>query len=221
MFNLLKVIDCGIGAADGAVETLHARLREGSLSLPGVRSVAVGETLPRDLNGGHIMWRAVFDTEADCWNCTLSPEWRSVMQPLLEPASGAVVDTIAYATGHRDTSSGRQQPGIWRCLVMAVEFHAPASSVRQYEKDLLLMPGFVKAIRNWALSPVTYAFGRRRWTHIWEQEFDDVAGLEGEYMLHPIHWGVVDGWFDPECPQRIVDPWLIHASIPITEAVIR
>ena len=39
-------------------------------------------------------------------------------------------------------------------------------------------------------------------------------------MLDPIHWGLVDGWFDPECPQRIVDPFLIHAAFAIKSAVI-
>jgi hypothetical protein len=70
------------------------------------------------------------------------------------------------------------------------------------------------------LCKVVASSGRRSWTHVWEQEFDDVAGLEGPYMLDPIHWGLVDGWFDPECPQRIVDPFLIHAAFAIKQAVI-
>jgi Stress responsive A/B Barrel Domain len=128
---------------------------------------------------------------------------------------------VIYGTGMSDCSAGRQRKGIWRCLVVSVDAGTAAGTIRQFERDLLLMPTFVKAIRNWALSPVILAGGQRRWTHIWEQEFDDVAGLEGEYMMHPIHWGLVDGWFDPECPQRIADPWLIHASIDISSAVIR
>jgi hypothetical protein len=39
-------------------------------------------------------------------------------------------------------------------------------------------------------------------------------------MMHPVHWGLVDGWFDPECPQRIVDPFLIHAAFDIRQGVI-
>jgi len=78
----------------------------------------------------------------------------------------------------------------------------------------------VQSIRNWTLGAVVASGGRRRWTHVWEQEFVDVSGLEGEYMVHPVHWGLVDGWFDPECPQRIVDPMLIHAAMDISGAVI-
>jgi hypothetical protein len=82
------------------------------------------------------------------------------------------------------------------------------------------MPSHVSVIKNWAMGHVIASEGRRRWTHVWEQEFDSVQGLEGEYMIHPIHWGLVDGWFDPECPQRVVDPFLIHAAMPIDTAVI-
>jgi hypothetical protein len=212
------VIDLGPQASEDAAQTLRDRLASAAGALSGVRSYVVGKTLPRALNGGHLMWRATFATEADYWTCAASKEWRTTIEPLLAPF---LIDNTLYRTGFSDSSAGRRRPGIWRCLVVSVDAGTASDTIRQFEKDLLLMPTFVKAIRNWALSPVILASGRRRWTHVWEQEFDDVAGLEGEYMLHPIHWGLVDGWFDPECPQRIVDPLLIHASIDITAAVIR
>ena len=40
--------------------------------------------------------------------------------------------------------------------------------------------------------------GTSAWTHVFEQEFTDVEGLMGPYLMHPIHWAVVDRWFDPE-----------------------
>ena len=30
------------------------------------------------------------------------------------------------------------------------------------------------------------------------------------YMMSPHHWGLIDGWFDPEMPQKIVDLDLAH-----------
>jgi hypothetical protein len=218
MFNMLKVVDLGPAASADAAQALCGRLASAGAALPGVRSQAVGKTLPRAINGGHLMWRATLATESAYWACVASPEWRTTIEPLLAPFS---INSVSYGTGTSDCSAGRQRKGIWRCLVVSVDAGTAAGTIRQFERDLLLMPTFVKAIRNWALSPVILAGGQRRWTHIWEQEFDDVAGLEGEYMLHPVHWGLVDGWFDPECPQRIADPWLIHASIDISSAVIR
>jgi hypothetical protein len=129
------------------------------------------------------------------------------------------VETLAYRTDFR-RAAGRSGDGIWRCLVMAVDATAQAADVRQLQRDLLLMPQQIPAIRDWALGRVTWSRGRRRWTHVWEQEFDSLAGLEVDYMVHPIHWGVVDAWFDPECPQRIVDPFLVHAAFAIQGAVI-
>jgi len=218
MLNMLKVIDLGSAASEDGAQDLCDRLTNAAKALPGIRSQIVGKTLPRAINGGQVMWRAVLAAESDYWTCVASPEWRTTIDPLISPFA---IDSVIYRTGISDCSAGRRQQGIWRCLVLAIESGASQNIVRQFEKDLLLMPTLVRAIRNWSLSSIILATGHRRWTHIWEQEFDDIAGLEGEYMLHPIHWGLVDGWFDPECPQRIVDPWLIHASMDITEAVIR
>ena len=45
----------------------------------------------------------------------------------------------------------------------------------------------------------------------WEQEYADIGGLMGPYMLHPYHWAVIDRWFDPECPDWIVNTRLCHS----------
>ena len=55
---------------------------------------------------------------------------------------------------------------------------------------------------------------------MWEQEYADVSGLEVDYMMHPYHWGLVDGWFDPECPQRIVDLRVAHVYCPAAETIL-
>ena len=47
-----------------------------------------------------------------------------------------------------------------------------------------------------------------------------MRGLQEDYMLSPYHWGLVDGWFDPECPQRIVDTHLAHVFCPAATTVL-
>jgi stress responsive alpha/beta barrel protein len=220
MFNLLTVIDFAPGAAEGAADRLVALLAERGPALPGVKSSAVGPTLPRALNGGQVLWRLAFGGEQLCWNAYASPAFHEAIMPALSPAQGAIVDWMAYDADHADVTRSQGKAGLWRCLCMAVEDGTPTARIRQFERDLLEMPGPVQSIRNWTLGAVVASGGRRRWTHVWEQEFVDVGGLEGEYMAHPVHWGLVDGWFDPECPQRIVDPMLIHAAMDITGAVI-
>jgi hypothetical protein len=58
------------------------------------------------------------------------------------------------------------------------------------------------------------------WTHVFEQEFTDVEGLMGPYLMHPIHWAVVDRWFDPECPEVIIRNPVCHSFCTITVPVL-
>lgn len=94
-----------------------------------------------------------------------------------------------------------------RTLLLRVRPDAPAAQVKQLETALLAMPQHISTIRSWSLSRVE---GSPQWTHAWEQEYADVEGLNGEYLLHPYHWTYVDRWFDPEVPGSIVEPALAH-----------
>lgn len=219
MFNLLQVIHLSGDTATDAANIVEMLDGIGT-RLPKVRAARAGLTLPRALNGGQVLWRLSFASEQDCWSCVESPAWRTSIAPVLAAERGVIVDRVEYSMDFCDVSPGRDRGGIWRCLVLAVDPRAALCDVRQLEVDLMLMPAHVTSIRNWALGRARYSDGRRRWTHVWEQEFDSIEGLEGEYMTNPIHWGVVDRWFDPECPERIVDPHLIHAAFAIDAAVI-
>jgi hypothetical protein len=219
MFSLLQIIDMREADSGPSAGSLVTHLNEVSSALPHVVSAQAGLTLPRALNGGQLMWRLGFNCEQDCWASMTSAAWQAEVMPRLSHEHGVMVDTVAYRTDFRRVG-GRSQGGIWRCLVLAVDATTPAEDVRQLQRDLMLMPEHIPAIRDWALGQVTWSRGRRRWTHVWEQEFDTLSGLEVDYMVHPIHWGLVDGWFDPECPQRIVDPFLVHAAFAIEGALI-
>jgi hypothetical protein len=87
----------------------------------------------------------------------------------------------------------------------------PADIVTHFEDELRSMPRFVPAITAWQLSRVDDAIGTSEWTHVFEQEFSNVDGLMGPYLMHPIHWAVVDRWFDPECPDVIIRDRLCHS----------
>ena len=78
----------------------------------------------------------------------------------------------------------------------------------------------ISTIRSWALSTVSTSDGAKDFTHVWEQEFDAIEGLTGEYMDHPIHWGIVDSFFDAELPQYIVDPFLLQVVGKIERPII-
>jgi len=119
------------------------------------------------------------------------------------------VDSVVYeeGTGGGDWSG----PGVYRVLLLSVKPAIAAAATACFERELLAMPRYIRSIRAWRLSRVTRAAGARSWTHVWEQRYDDLDGLSGEYMMHPYHWAWVDRWFDPENPDWIVDTHLCHS----------
>ena len=108
---------------------------------------------------------------------------------------------------------------IKRTLLLRVEPHAPANSVAAFERDLMAMPDHIPAIINWALSRVVGPSGTW-WTHCWEQEYHTLDGLKVDYMMSPHHWGLIDGWFDPEMPRQIVDLELAHVYHATNRSVL-
>lgn len=121
------------------------------------------------------------------------------------------VDVVQYqrlASAVRDKSL---RNGIWRTLMLRVRPEAKLEDVQAWMQANLKMPDYMAGIRNWSFGQVTSA---SRWTHVWQQEFQAVDDLLGEYMLNPYHWGCVDHWFDPEFPDCVVDVQLCHAFCP-------
>jgi hypothetical protein len=209
MFVMLKTI----GLAPDIDEAQRCDVRadlERAGALPDVDGAWLTETLPRGVNDGDLLWRVRFNSESAYRDWLCSRAVREGAAARLKTEAGITVDGVTYNSGWGDRREPEIGAGIWRALIFSVAEGTPPPVRAQFEQELMLMPRYVNAIRNWSLSRVIESEGARRWTHVWEQEFHDMAGLEGDYMLHPIHWGLVDGWFDIECPHQIVDPVLIH-----------
>lgn len=221
MFSLALVADLGGAASDGDADSLVGLLNDVAPTLPGVSSALAARTSPGAVNGGHLMWRLAFESEQDYRACKASRRWHETVAPAIAAEKGIAVDYAAYKPAAWGISAGREKTGLWRLLLLSVRGNTPTDQVRAFEADMLLMPGYVKAIRNWGFGAVVESEGRRRWTHVWEQEFDDIEGLGVDYMGHAVHWGLIDQWYDVECPQHIVDPIVIHATFPIEQVVIR
>jgi hypothetical protein len=105
--------------------------------------------------------------------------------------------------------------GVKRTLWLRVEPGMGHAALARFEHETPLLARAVPAIRNWRWSRVRTLPPNpmeTRWTHLWEQEFETIAGLAEDYMSSPCHWGYIDRWFDPEMPDRVVDLWLAHLS---------
>lgn len=184
-----------------------AALDRALLTLPG----RGGANLPGCYGAGDYSWDAAVDA-------------RQGAQPLasrlaqLRALPGIErVDLLHYAPIAGGLRAPELANGIKRTLFLRVQPDAPKAAVAALERDLLRMPDYLRGIRNWSLGRV---ISDSPWTHVWQQEFERVDDLLGEYMLHPYHWAWVDRWFDPEQRGQIVCRRLSHAFCAIDTSIL-
>jgi hypothetical protein len=174
----------------------------------------VQPTLPGVYNGGHLMAHFQFEDEA---------HWRA-RQTQLEAVLGSPdvghVDSAAYEGGVGGVREPGLEGGVYRALFFCVNRPVDTRTLEQFEAEMRRMPHYIPAICNWQLSRVAHASGARGWTHVWEQEFANIGGLAGEYMLHPYHWARIDRWFDPECTQWMIDTTLCHSFCALERSIL-
>ena len=175
-------------------------------------------SLPGNLNGGDLVWHVQYPDRAAYDRSLTGSAWRDV-EGLLADASvaGRKVWVMKRAGVRQPDLSG----GIFRVLLLSVLDGTPQAIVERFEAELQAMPRYISSIRNWQLSRVADSSGARPWTHVWEQEYEDVSGLLGPYMRHPYHWGYIDRWFHPESPDQIVDTYLCQCFCRFEKGVIR
>jgi hypothetical protein len=190
---------------------LLGQLRAAAADADALRWV-VQPTLPGTRNGGDILVHLRFDT-ADHRDCAAERFATLTADPAVTRVNGACY------TGEAERRS--DGPGsAYRALVLRVVPDTAAASVARFEHELSLMPRYVPTIRAWQLSRVSEAVGTAEWTHVFEQEFSDVDGLMGPYLMHPIHWAVVDRWFDPETTDVIVRDRVCHSFCAISDPLL-
>ena len=194
VIRLLDVVEGDRGRVLGAVS--------GAAAATGARHQLVEPTLPGVRNGGDILVHLRFDTEG---------QWRSVETDFAAMLTDPAITRVNGACYSGETSRGAQAGTVYRALLLRVLPGTEAHVVDRFEDELRLMPRYVNTITAWQLSRVEEAVGTSEWTHVFEQEFTDVDGLMGPYLMHPIHWAVIDRWFDPECPDVIVRDRVCHS----------
>lgn len=197
MFSVTRLLDVPADDRDRVLSAVRdVAERSGAL-----RWVAE-PTDPRSRNGGDVLVHLRFDDETG-WR-SVEPELKVV---LADPAITRVIGATYEGQPTRRDSSGT----VYRALLLRVSPDAPADAVARFEDELRSMPRYVDTILAWQLSRVISAEGATAWTHVFEQEFTDADGLMGPYLMHPIHWAVVDRWFDPETTDVLVRDRVAHS----------
>ncbi|OBJ36622.1 stress responsive protein [Mycobacterium colombiense] len=177
----------------------------------GAQCQLVEPTLPGARNGGDVLVHLRFGSESQ-WH-SAEPDFAALLSdPAITAINGACYSGAASCTGATGT--------VYRALLLCVLPGTDGDTIARFEDELRLMPRYIKTITAWQLSRVEQAVGMQEWTHVFEQEFTDVEGLMGPYLMHPIHWAVVDRWFDPECPEVVVRNPVCHSFCAITDPVL-
>lgn len=213
MFDVTRVVHFAEGASAQDRADLTNQARRVTLAAGATRSL-LAPTLPGVINGGDLIWHLQF---AD------AEQWHRHAEDVDSVLAASIVERI-YGVQYRpgdDAGRLREVSGrVYRALLLRVAPGTAPSIVEQFERELLQMPRHIPTIRSWRLSRVEGTVGPTEWTHVWEQEFTDQDALEGQYLHHPIHWAVVDRWFDPECPDFIVRDRICHTYCALEEEII-
>lgn len=204
---LLHLVD---GADEGSAQKVANDLR--ALVLPATHRY-VGLTLPGVFNGGDIIVNLHFEDRA-AYERVEAEVSAAFAHPLI-----ARSNHTSYQALSRDRTA-ELASGVYRALFLSVKRETPTDQITAFENEVVQMPRYIKAIKNWQFSRVDTASGDRPWTHVWEQEFASLEDLNGAYMVHPYHWARIDRWFDPECAEWIVDPLLCHSFAAFDQRVI-
>jgi hypothetical protein len=207
MYSVTRLLDVADEERDRVLVSVRSRAEATH-----ARHRLVESTLPGSRNGGDVLVHLRFNSRSE-W-LSAAADFAAVLQ---DPAITRINGVTYPGT---PTRNGSGAGTVYRALLLRVLADTGGGTVARFEDELSSMPRHIAAIRAWQLSRVDDAIGTSQWTHVFEQEFSDVEGLMGPYLMHPIHWAVVDRWFDPECPDVIIRDRVCHSFCHCDNAIL-
>jgi hypothetical protein len=153
----------------------------------------VEPTLPGSRNGGDVLVHLRFNSRRD-W-LSAADDFAVVLQ---DPAITRINGVTYPGTPASHAGAGT----VYRALLLRVLPDTDPSTLARFEDELSSMARYIPAIRTWQLSRVDEAIGT------------------SQYLMHPIHWAVVDRWFDPECPEVIIRDRVCHSFCHCDESIL-
>lgn len=207
MYSVTRLIDVAQTDRDRMLD----ELRRAAAAAAPLRFV-VEPTLPGSRNGGDILMHMRFASKDQ------GDYAADDLAPLLADPSVSRVNGVDYPG--EPVGCGEEPGTVYRALLLRVQPGTPEATVARFERELSTMAKYLPTIRAWQLSQVSAAVGTSPWTHVFEQEFADVDALMGPYLMHPIHWAVVDRWFDPETTDVIIRDRICHSFCAVSGPVL-
>ena len=207
MYSVTRLID----VADGSRERILRAVRASADNTEAQHRI-VEPTLPGARNGGDILAHLRFDAEE---------QWRSVETDFDAALADAATTRINGACYSGDLVRNKSATGtVYRTLLLrvlpgtdpgtVVPFRRrtrPDAAVREHDHRVAAQPRR-GSDRNVGVDPCI-----RAGVH-------DVEGLMGPYLMHPIHWAVVDRWFDPETTDVIIKDRVCHSFCALASPIL-
>ena len=219
MFKLTKLITLDPKASAADRQCLAETLRSATRSNQYVLRSRLQLTEMGVWNGGDLIWHVQLTDEAAYRAWVRQSSWHETERALAD-APVFHVDSVAYEQGSIGVAEPEISNGVHRTLLLAIRPAVAGEKIAQFEAEMREMARYIPAIRNWGFSRVLEAGGARQWSHVWEQEFRDLSGLQGPYMMHPIHFARIDRWFDTETTDWIVDTAICHTFCVFDDSML-
>lgn len=207
MYSVTRLLDAARADVADVLDVVRT-----AAARTGARHTLVEPTLPGVRNGGDVLAHLRFD-DVNQWRSAAADFTAALADSRITRSNGAGYGGTAARNDDRPAT-------VYRALLLRVLPGTEADTVARFEDDLQAMPRYVHTMTAWQLSRVTEPVGDTEWTHVFEQEFTDVDGLMGPYLMHPVHWAVVDRWFDPECPEVIIRDRVCHSFCELHAPVL-
>ena len=220
MYRRIALVHLQPDASPQDVAVFERELRDVGERIAGLTHAHLGRHFPNTVGGGDYTWDLAFIDRTHCpsWLDQLrDADYADIFTKLV-----ARTDAVQFESTNAHIGEATITDFVKRTLFLEVDRSTPPDKAREFDRVLTGMPRYIDAIRNWAYHRVDddFTVGPRRWTHVWEQEFQELSGLRVDYMVSPYHWGYVDTWFDPESPHRVVAPGVAHVYCPAAASVL-
>jgi len=196
------------GTSPAQAETVLGDVRALPSKVPSIARVQIGANLRANSPISH-MWDMEFTGENAVQAYQDHPYHVQKLVPVFgQSAPTRIADKFEpiYYSAYR---SGTRSPGMRNLLrrVMAIQVKdgTPKDKVAELEEMLLGLPREAPSIGNFSLGHVLHEYGPpNKWTHVWELEFADQAGMT-LYDKNRYHLEDVAPYFRAGGPKQIVE----------------
>ena len=176
MFKLTRLLyfPAETASAERQAVTQKSDLQRGLVAK--LKRFLLEPTLPGVMNGGDFIWHLQFADEAAYRDCLKQPHWQQQVAPLFAGGTFKRFESAAYQGGLSGAHPVKLGRGVYRTLILSVKPNTSPAATAQFDHELAGMPKYISSIKNWQLSHVSEATGKRPWTHVWEHDYEQLDG---------------------------------------------